>query len=58
MIFQSSTKKSPCKKEAERVQEMSEMSSLLCEERGRGLTRKGNSSSERERGGVTGSKGA
>ena len=58
VIFQSSTKKNPCKKEAETVQEMSEMSSLLCEECGRGLTQKENASSERERGGVTGSKGA
>ena len=38
MISQSSTEKNPHKKEAETVQEGSEMSSLLCEDCGRGLT--------------------
>lgn len=41
MISQSSTEKNPHKKEAETVQEGSEMSSLLCEDCGRGLTQRG-----------------
>lgn len=51
MISQSSTEKNPHKKEAETVQEGSEMSSLLCEDCGRGLTQRGSKPSERERGG-------
>lgn len=49
MIFQSSTKKNPCKKEAEVVQEGDGMRSQLCEECGRGLTQKRSESSETDR---------
>ena len=51
MVSQSFTKKNPHKKEAKTVQERSEMSSLLCEDCGRGLTQRGSKPSERDRGG-------
>lgn len=52
MIFQSFTKKNPCKKEADIVQQGNGMRSLPCEECGRGLVPKGSESSETKRGGL------
>lgn len=51
MVSQSFTEKNPHEKEAKTVQEGSEMSSLLCEDCGRGLTQRGSKPSERDRGG-------